>query len=264
VQIQDKLRVGFMLWEQFRNANTQKALMENWTQCNPDKLEITTPPITDADDCYALLDDCDAHILYFYTHGYTRHRQADIGVEENLQLFTSRYERLKEDDPRRELWKFLYESVKQDKFEPDRSWIELTYGRLYLDELYDDITRKLGSRPLVFLNMCESAQITPSLSDSFIHFFINRGAKGVIGTECPMTVEFAHPFSEKFLGDLLAGETVGNALLNARHYFMKLKNPLGLAYTLFGSATACFQPAILEPLIMPATTSFSTESSSDS
>lgn len=263
VQIQNKLRVGFMLWEQFRNANMQKALMENWIRCNPDKLEITTPPITDADDCYALLEDCDAHILYFYTHGYTRHRQADIGVEENLQLFTSRYERLKEDDPRRGLWKFLYESVKQDKFEPDRSWIELTYGRLYLNELYENIKSKLTSKPLVFLNMCESAQITPSLSESFIHFFINRGAKGVIGTECPMTVEFAHPFSERFLGDLLTGETVGNALLNARCYFMELKNPLGLAYTLFGSATTCFEPAILKHLIMPGTTSASTANSSD-
>ena len=263
VQIQDKLRVGFMLWAQFRNADEQKVLMENWTQRNPDKLEITIPPITDADDCSALLDDCDAHILYFYTHGYTRNRQADIGVGENLQLFTNRYEKLQEDDPRHELWKFLYDSVKQDKFEPNRSWIELTYGRLYLDELYDNIESKFSSEPLVFLNMCESAQITPSLSQSFIHFFIERGAKGVIGTECPMTVEFAHPFSEKFLGDLLAGETVGNALLNARSHFMKLKNPLGLAYTLFGSATTCFQPAILKPLTMPATTNVSTESSSD-
>lgn len=263
VQIQDKLRVAFMLWAQFRNADEQKVLMENWTGCNPDKLEITIPPITDADDCSALLDDCDAHILYFYTHGYTRNRQADIGVGENLQLFTNRYEKLQEDDPRHELWKFLYDSVKQDKFEPNRSWIELTYGRLYLDQLYDNIESKFSFKPLVFLNMCESAQITPSLSDSFIDFFIDRGARGVIGTECPMTVEFAHPFSEKFLGDLLAGETVGNALLNARSHFMKLKNPLGLAYTLFGSATTCFQPAILKPLTMPATTNVSTESSSD-
>ena len=263
MRIQDKLKVGFMLWEQFRNADMQKVLLENWTQRNPDKLEITIPPITDADDCSALLDDCDAHILYFYTHGYTRTRQADIGVGENLQLFTNCYEKLQEDDPRHELWKFLYNSVKQDKFEPDRSWIELTYGRLYLDELYDNIEGKFSFKPLVFLNMCESAQITPSLSDSFISFFINRGAKGVIGTECPMTIEFAHPFSEKFLGDLLAGETVGNALLNARSYFMKLKNPLGLAYTLFGSAATCFQPAILQPSNMPATTNVSTESSSD-
>ncbi|NCS33866.1 MAG: CHAT domain-containing protein [Microcystis aeruginosa G11-01] len=262
VQIQDKLRVGFMLWEQFRNADMQKVLMENWKQRNPDKLDITLPPITDADDCYALLDDCDAHILYFYTHGHTRHRQADIGVEENLKSFISRYESLKKDDPRHELWKFLYESVKQDKSEPDSSWIELSYGKLELNELYGNISQ-LRSKPLVFLNMCESAQISPSLSDSFIDFFIDRGARGVIGTECPMTVEFAHPFSEKFLGGLLAGEAVGKALLNARSHFMKLKNPLGLAYTLFGSATTCFQPAILKPLTMPATTNVSTESSSD-
>jgi len=219
--------------------------------------DITLPPITDADDCYALLDDCDAHILYFYTHGHTRHRQADIGVEENLKSFISRYESLKKDDPRHELWKFLYESVKQDKSEPDSSWIELSYGKLELNELYGNISQ-LRSKPLVFLNMCESAQISPSLSDSFIDFFIDRGARGVIGTECPMTVEFAHPFSEKFLGGLLAGEAVGKALLNARSHFMKLKNPLGLAYTLFGSATACFQPAILKPLTMPATTNVST------
>lgn len=246
--IKNKLRVGFTLWEKFRNANLQKTLMNNWIQCNPDKLEITIPPITDADDCYELLEKCDAHILYFYTHGYTRHRQADIGVGTNLQLFISRYESLSEDDPRRELWKFLYDSAKQDRFEPDRSWIEPSYGRLYLDELYDNII-SINSEPLVFLNMCESAQITPSLSDSFIHFFINRGARGVIGTECPMTIEFAHPFSEKLIGDLLSGDTVGQALLNARCHFMNFKNPLGLAYTLFGSATVCFQPAIFESSI---------------
>jgi CHAT domain len=254
-QIQDKLRVGFMLWDQFSNANEQKTLMKNWTQDNSDKLEISHP-ITNADECYELLNKCDAHILYFYTHGYTRHRQADIGIGENLKLFTTRYEKLLENDPRRELWKFLYESVKQEKFEPDHSWIEPTYGKLYLQDLYDNIV-SIYSEPLVFLNMCESAQITPSLLDSFIHFFINRGAKGVIGTECPMTVEFAHPFSEKFLGDLFAGETVGNALLNARCHFMELKNPLGLAYTLFGSATTCFKPAILAPLTIQESSSIS-------
>jgi hypothetical protein len=168
---------------------------------------------------------------------------------------------LPKNDPRRELWKFLYESIKQEKFEPDRSWIKPTYGKLYLDELYNKIF-SINSEPLVFLNMCESAEITPSLSDSFIHFFINRGAKGVIGTECPMTVEFAHPFSEKFLGDLFAGKTIGEALLNARCHFMKLKNPLGLAYTSFGSATICFQPTILAPLTMQETSSISSENAS--
>jgi hypothetical protein len=115
---------------------------------------------------------------------------------------------------------------------------------LFLDELYDEV-QELLSRPLVILNMCESAQITPTLSDSFIHFFLDRGARGVIGTECPMTVEFANVFSESLLTGLLAGQTIGNALLQARRKFIGLRNPLGLAYTLFGSAAASFTPPLL-------------------
>jgi hypothetical protein len=242
VHIEDELKLGFMLWEQFRNVDKEKSLMQSLRARSAGKLEISTPPITDADDCYDLLSDCDAHVLYFYAHGYTRHRQADVGVGPNLELFMRRYERLDEDSPLRETYRVLYESIKQEEFEPDRSWIELTYGRLYLDELYDYIW-DLQSGPFVILNMCESAQVTPSLSDSFVHFFLDRGASGVIGTECPMTVEFAHPFAEKFLRDMLAGERVGIALLNARRHFLELKNPLGLAYTLFGSATVCFEPS---------------------
>jgi hypothetical protein len=90
--------------------------------------------------------------------------------------------------------------------------------------------------------MCESAQITPSLSDSFINFFLDRGAESVIGTECPMTIEFAHPFAEKFLTGILTGESVGKALLDTRRHFMDQRNPLGLVYTLFGSAASCFTP----------------------
>ncbi len=51
-----------------------------------------------------------------------------------------------------------------------------------------------------------------------------------------MTVEFAHPFAEDLLSQLLAGQSVGRALLHARRHFISLRNPLGLAYSLFGSA----------------------------
>jgi hypothetical protein len=101
------------------------------------------------------------------------------------------------------------------------------------------------THPIVFLNMCESAQVTPSLGDSFIHFFIDRGARCVIGTECSMRPLFAHLFSQAFLGTLLRGVPAGRALLQARRAFVDQYNPLGLAYTLFGSATARFEPAPL-------------------
>ena len=237
----EELKLAFMLWEEFRNAKEERQLMQRLVQQSAGKLEVSTPPIIDNKTCRNLLLNCDAQILYFYTHGYTRHREADIGAGPNLELFIQRYERLNQDDPRRATNRLLYESIKQEGYEPDRSWIELTRGKLYLDELYEKVDN-LQSNPLVILNMCESAQITPSLLDSFFHFFLNRGARGVIGTECPMTLEFAHPFAALFLEDILAGEQVGIALLKARRHFMKLRNPLGLAYTLFGLATISFEP----------------------
>lgn len=138
----------------------------------------------------------------------------------------------------------MYESIQKHEYVQDRSWIGLSYGRLYLDELYDEV-KELRSKPLVILNMCESAQVTPSLSDSFVDFFLDRGARGVVGTECPMTVEFADVFSESLFTGLLSGQSVGLALLNARRKFLEMRNPLGLAYTLFGSADASFVPPLL-------------------
>lgn len=240
-QASEKLKLGFMLWEQFRNAAQQKSLMKHLVSESLGTLEVTIPPVSDVDDFFDLLDDDDCQILYFYTHGYTRHREADIGTGKNLDLFMSSFRSLPNKDPRFEELSRLYQNIREGKFEPDRSWIELSYGKLYLDQLYDEIDEKLKSHPLVFLNMCESAQVTPSLTDSFIDFFLDRGAIGVIGTECSMSLEFAHPFAKKFLTAVLSGEKVGHALLDARRYFLDYKNPLGLAYTLFGSATTCFQ-----------------------
>jgi HEAT repeat protein len=240
IRIEDELKIKFMLWDQFRYADEQRSLMKQLRSQSKGKI-VVGAAINDANACYELLRNCDGQILYFYTHGYTRHRQADLGVGSNLDLFLHQYEHLSKNSPLHEIYGFLYKSIKQKKFEPDRSWIELTYGKLYLDELYEYIGN-LKSEPLVILNMCESAQITPSLSDSFIHFFLDRGSVGVIGTECPMTVEFAHPFAEKLLLNILRGEQVGTSMLNVRRHFMRLKNPLGLAYTLFGSATTCYEP----------------------
>jgi hypothetical protein len=242
-----KLKIAFMLWDQFRNVALQKRLLTEFAARNKEWLEVTAPPITAIDTCYELLKNCDAHVLYFYTHGYTRQRLADIGGRSSLERFITTYEGLAADDPRRDSLRFIYESVKDKEFNRDRSWIALTYGKLYLDELYDQIEGPLETEPLVILNMCESAQVTPALSESFIHFFLNRGARAVVGTECPMTVEFAHPFAEKLLEHILSGETVGQALLNARrHFLMHAKNPLGLAYSLFGAATMRFEPPSFE------------------
>jgi hypothetical protein len=171
---------------------------------------------------FNILKNCDAHLLYFYTHGFTRERKAAIqGVAPAPEG--------SDDDPDR-----------------DRTWIQLPAGRLYLDELENEVEERLPTGPLVFLNMCESAQMTPSLSESMVAFFLDRGASAVIGTECPMTVYFADPFAERLLEAVLRGETVGKALLDARRHFIERdNNALGFAYSLYGTSSLAFAPPVL-------------------
>ena len=246
----DPVRMGFMLWKQFRNAREEIELMRSFERDSGGGLEVNEPPITDAGACFDLLDQDNRDILYFYTHGHAR--KAAAPGEDELELFRRRYERLSGDDPRREDFRFLYESIHRGTFEADRSYIEFTTGKVYLDELYARV-RRLSRHPVIVLNMCESAQLVPSLSESFIHFFLDRGAAAVIGTECPMTIAFAHPFAEALLSGLLRGEDVGDALRSARRALLDLRNPLGLGYTLYGSATTRFRPPPLRtvPLMPP-------------
>jgi hypothetical protein len=97
------------------------------------------------------------------------------------------------------------------------------------------------------LNMCESAQVLPSLSGGFIPFFLQRGARSVIGTECPMTSTFADPFAREFFYRFLRGGTVGHILWELRRKYLEEGNPLGFAYTLYGNAGTKLSKAILEP-----------------
>jgi hypothetical protein len=94
-------------------------------------------------------------------------------------------------------------------------------------------------RPIVFLNMCQSADLVPSLSSGFVRVFLDHNASAVLGTESLMTAVFANAFAKHVLDELFGGEDIGTALWKARRYFLKeIKNPLGLAYTLYGRATA--------------------------
>ena len=104
---------------------------------------------------------------------------------------------------------------------------------------------QFSHHPVVFLNMCESAQVLPSLSDGFVPFFIQRGARAVIGTECSMNTAFADELSRAFLTRFFQGETAGDILLTLRRQYLSQGNPLALAYTLYCDADLCLSEPLL-------------------
>ena len=53
-----------------------------------------------------------------------------------------------------------------------------------------------------------------------------------------MTAVFANAFAQQIFDSLFAGDDIGAALWKARRYFLQQRNPLGLAYTLYGRALA--------------------------
>ncbi len=100
------------------------------------------------------------------------------------------------------------------------------------------------SRPIVFLNMCHSADLLPAMGHGMTRRFIERNASAVVGTECPMTAVFADLFAGKVLAALAAQKTIGQAVLAARRHFHEARNPLGFAYTLYGRSDARLGPEI--------------------
>ena len=103
----------------------------------------------------------------------------------------------------------------------------------------------LKSGPLVFINACESAQLSPEFYKNFATYFLERGARTLIGTECRIATFFADKFASELFRAVLSGWTVGDAILQTRLAMLKRGNALGLAYGLHGSADTRVVPNLL-------------------
>src|SRR5262249_27681087 len=93
--------------------------------------------------------------------------------------------------------------------------------------------------PLVFINGCGSVGFNPAAPSGFITSFIqDRKASAVIGTEVTvwerLATEMGLTFFQQFLAD--KPKSAGAALTHARRKLLLKNNPLGLVYTLYGSA----------------------------
>jgi len=104
---------------------------------------------------------------------------------------------------------------------------------------------RLNAAPLVFLNACESAELSPLFYNGFMPYFVDKGARGMIGTECSVPALFAMDWAEKFFDQFLAGKTIGQIFLDLRRdYFFNHNNILGLLYAVYCDADTQVTPAL--------------------
>jgi pimeloyl-ACP methyl ester carboxylesterase len=97
------------------------------------------------------------------------------------------------------------------------------------------VKRPFKHAPLVFINACESAELTPLFYAGFMPYFMSKGACGVIGTECKAPARFAAHWAQRFFEEFLQGEqSVGQIFLALRReYLAQYNNVLGLMYALY-------------------------------
>jgi len=114
--------------------------------------------------------------------------------------------------------------------------LDLSGGFVTLAGLGDSLKRSMPGRPLIFLSMCESAQVSAG-GTGFVPFFLRRGARAVIGTEGPTLWSLSREMDTTIVAALLEGKTISQAFYGTRKNLAKT-NMLALIYTLYGDGDA--------------------------
>lgn len=131
---------------------------------------------------------------------------------------------------------------------PDASTLVLSGdGRLTLGDLNIEAPLKkvLPGAPLVFINACESAELSPLFYDGFVPYFMAKGARGVIGTECETPALFAAEWARRFFDHFLTGKTLGQAFLDLRReFYYQHNNLMGLLYALYCDGDTQIEPGL--------------------
>jgi hypothetical protein len=89
-------------------------------------------------------------------------------------------------------------------------------------------------QPVVFINACASAAMSPERLLSLIDEFFLYGAGGAVGTEITVFVDFATVFADAALRCYAIGDTLSQSLRRARIEGLRRMNPMGFAYLGFG------------------------------
>jgi hypothetical protein len=89
------------------------------------------------------------------------------------------------------------------------------------------------NEPLVFINACESAHMSPLFYDGFVPFFFDKKARAIVGTVSKIPAIFAHQFGLEFFKRFFEGQMIGSVIRDLRTNFLKNNNLLGLFYTAY-------------------------------
>lgn len=235
----EPINVLFALDPSFGDAPSQRKMFEDYKIAKKGELVISDPISDQKTLVDQLIRDPAVHLLYFYCHGYAATRPGLLmadGVQSLKRIIESiRKEAGSEDSAAAAGLEKLMELTSKMAGE---SWIYLGNSEIKEADLRLLKFFARPRRPIVFLNMCQSADLMPSMSSGLVHLFLDHNASAIIGTESPMTGVFADAFARKVLDALFAGDNIGTALWKARRHFLESRNPLGLAYTLYGRTDA--------------------------
>jgi hypothetical protein len=94
---------------------------------------------------------------------------------------------------------------------------------------------RFKTAPLVFFNAVYG-QLSPSLYWQLMTYLVEKGARGVVGTEVEAPPLFAAEFARRFFQRFLGGQPLGELMLELRREFLaRHNNVLGLLYAQYAS-----------------------------
>jgi hypothetical protein len=207
-------------------------------------------------DFFAALRAGGGDLIYLYAHGHAATPSTPAGMRfrdkarQQIEELTKRIEKnpLALSTAQFEQQRNILEQFKKVTSDGIDSLLTLSNSEVPLAALLGEMPpggARLDDAPIVFLNTCESAQVWNAVESSFIGFFLDRGARAVLGSESTIPIVLADEFGKAVLREMFAGSSLGEAVRQARLTLLKeKKNPLGLCYSIYGDANASVFPSL--------------------
>lgn len=238
-------RVLYGRYQEFANEEAHYRFLQKTIEDTAGLLKLEAPPIESYKVFAEALANGGGDLLYVYAHGHAAAPNTAIGHAFNNNL-RQQIQTIKE-TPALALSPDqvkIYQLLLTTTEDTSKSALHLTNSEIALLSLINEVTPdndpiQLTDAPIVFLNTCQSAQLWNAITDSFVGFFLDRGARAVLGTESTIPIVVSEVFGRSVLTEIFAGKSLGEAVRTARQTLLvEQNNPLGLCYSIYGTADA--------------------------